>query len=121
MKPIGNWKVEAVVIYEDKDETIELGIYSGHVIDIGYTLSGVQCKYLIFTSTKDDEDIKFKDIDIPEQATARFFLSDVKREWLESPPDVRNAWFQSMFMKDQPIHSNWLVVQTMPYVKIEFI
>ena len=122
MKAVGNWKVTVALPADNAEEqTVYLGIYSGHVIDIAKKLSGIKCKYLIFTPTKEDEKIDFDTSEVPEMPIVRFFMEGVKKEWLASPPDQRNAYFQSMFMKDEPLTNNWLVVQTMPYIKMEFI
>lgn len=112
MKPINKWKV-----FNSDDEI--LGIFEGHIIDVIHKVSGVPDQPLYIEPTKEEpkEEIIFP----PAAPIVRFFLGGVKKEIMISPPHYRDAWFQSMFLESDPIHQNWLVVQTGPYVKVEFI
>lgn len=115
MKPIGNWKVTA----ELTDEAMDLGIHSGHIIDIARKLSGIPCYNLFFVFVTQDEDNDL--IPPPEKEVVRFLIDKIPREVLRAHPEIRQAWIQSFLMQEAPAQDNWLVVTTLPFIKMEFL
>ena len=115
MKPIGNWKVSAQLA----DEAAEVGIYSGHIVDIAKKLSGIPCYTLYFTQVLEDPKEEFI---LPEERnTVRFVIEGLPKEIYHAYPEIRQAWIQNFIMQDEPQTLNWLIVHVSPSIKMEFI
>jgi len=112
MKVIANWSV-----LNAKGEF--LGIFEGHVIDVAKNLSGIPEQPLIFSVSKSDPETEI--IMPPSTKTVRFIIEGVKKEWIVCPPRTRDEYFQKLFLKTTPKNENWLLVQSAPYLKVEFI
>jgi hypothetical protein len=112
MKAITNWKVT-------NHDGEFLGVYDGHIVDIARQLSGIPTYYLWFEETKEEPFTEI--IPPPILNTVRFLIAGVKKEWQICPPDVKQEYYQKLFLSATPKNENWLLVQVSPYLKMEFI